>query len=193
MVPLLALAVAGVAGLSLKPPVIDHVQYSHIVQVSAAATQAVKQCRTENVDLRPLVFQTQTLVEYETHLNTNTEPGIAKDLQQLVKQFEHRTTYSVKYCQHKLSEIQAASRTMARAVSGVSKYNFCDSNVEERFYWYQESYALDLISKSEFKELAEDVRHLAGTDRKACSTDQAIKLDQSIQVITDVIGMMEGL
>ncbi len=64
---LIAVAVAGTAAFSsVKPPSLDTVEYSHVIQLTHLSTQAVKGCKEHNFAVDSLEQQAELIVEYET-------------------------------------------------------------------------------------------------------------------------------
>ncbi len=151
---LIAVAVAGTAAFSsVKPPSLDTVEYSHVIQLTHLSTQAVKGCKEHNFAVDSLEQQAELIVEYETHLpKSDNNLHAAKETLTLVRQFKHHEMPSVRYCQHKLSEVQSVSRTLARAMGGLHKFDICDSDFEERISLYEKSFKKGQITEEEYKE-----------------------------------------
>lgn len=195
MLPLLAaVAAAGALTLGAGKPNLDTNEYLLSVQVTASATQAVRECADQSPDLTLLENNALTLLEYETSLpQTENRQVAAKEIIYLTGQIKHRKMYTTKYCQHKLSEIQSVSRTLSRALGGKHQFDICDSDFTTRFYLYQASYVNKEITLSEFTELVNDIVHIVKTDQASCSTDNQAKLNQTLQLIKGAAGLAGSL
>lgn len=196
MIPLFTAVIAASAiGLSsVKPPSIDMFEYNHVIQITALSMQQVKKCKTEDTDLELLTLHIETLTEYEKHLVDSEERlEISKILSSLIKEINQRETFSSRYCQHKLSEIQSISRAMAMSLGGKHQSKVCDTDFEKRLSIYESSFKKNLISKSEYLELISDVIEMGKADGKACSLENQTKLDQAQKVVETIFQMVGGL
>lgn len=192
--PLLLGAVAiGAAILSnTKPPLFDNVEYNHIVELTVMVTNVIHDCDQKELNLDPIKFKIDLLNEYETHL-TKSENKLeaVKEIKLLLKSFSSKENYSVKYCKHKFSEIQATSRTLARAIGGLHKFDICDSDFSERVLLYKDSLDKKLINQDEYEDLINDIKRLEKTDQSSCSEDNKIKLNQGLSLISNFSGIFQ--
>ena len=187
MIPILLAVAAGAAtGLSTShSTTMDTMEYEHVIQVVVSATQHVQQCRLQpKQDIAELKASVDGLIEYQSHIaKAQSNLSVSQDLKEMVMQFKQKDRYSVRYCQHKLSEIQAMSRTLARAMGGLNKFNICDSDVSVRYDLYKESYDKGQLSSLEFQELTDDILKLTEADKSNCSLENRVKLEQALKAI----------
>lgn len=186
MEPITLLLVAGLAtGLSqVKPPSIDLNEYQQVVTVTAYTTQAISNCKDRSVQSNEIEASVLTLLEYESHIPNMEHNLVAtNEMKRLIGDFNSHSFYTVKYCQHKLSELQVVSRTLARAMGGLNKFNICDMDVTTRKQMYDVSYKQGLITWTEFDELVQDLIHLKEVDKSSCSIENATKMDQALEII----------
>lgn len=196
MEPITTLLVASLAlGLgNVKPPSIDQIEYSHIVQVVSHATQQISLCKTNTTDVTALELHIQILNEYNAHLTSKEENrAVSKILNKFIDDFSKREDKSVRYCQHKLSEIQSVSRTLARSIGGLHKHNICDHDLEKRLNFYKDSFAKKAISESEYSELLSDIVLIGKADKSSCDIENTTKIDQATEVAETIIQVLGAI
>lgn len=177
----------------------DPVEYNYSIISSVAATRAVHQCVNRDNELfkkyvKDLNDATMHLQEYEkfTKNNTQTYAG-AVQLRQIVIDFVAKENYSEDYCKHKLSEIQSASRVMAKAFGKQGNLDICFSDVKSRYNMYRDSYVDGRISKEEFDDLVDDLIQLAKLDNYGCTTQQKTELENLVNTISKLSGVVGSL
>jgi hypothetical protein len=177
---------------TLKDRPFDATEYDRAIRITVDVTRAIHQCVTpENplfdISLYSLNTETMILSEYELNKpnSANQVEGVLR-LRKLTQQFYlHTHPYSTEFCKQALSEIQSASRTLARVLSDSEKtYDMCDSDVMARFNKFQAAYSEGLINKLELEELAKGLLELKKLDVAGCSVKTAEELKAAIKLIT---------
>ena len=117
-----AVFLSGCSGLATRA--FDPVEYDYAVMTTVAATRTLHLCGDEKhfaefkSFLSDLNQNSMYLFEYERHLAGNTNSLVAAtQIRQMVIDFTVHPQYSDRYCQHKLSEVQSASRTLSPTVT----------------------------------------------------------------------------
>ena len=90
------------------------------------------------------------------------------------------------YCVHKLSEVQATSRALAKTLSGMH-LDLCSSDALERLSFYKDSYASNRINKSEYEELVRDLQRLVRADTAYCTEEQNELMKKTVTAISSVV------
>lgn len=169
----------------------DPVEYNYAVTIITNATHATHRC-VSMVDpdydkyLQLINHDSLTLVEYESDkTDTSQVVPAAQQIRDMTSTMLDHRSYSVAYCQHKLSNIQASARTFARAVSGNNEYDMCQSDVQTRFEFFKKSYDSSLISEEEYKELVGDLLKLQTVDTSGCTLEERTKMQKALEVIKD--------
>ena len=182
-------AFAGSYKAGALPKDFDAVQYEQVVSITVDATRAIHQCGQDPVLFKRFLDDLNTdslkFDEYVRHKAKQEDVSSASaHIRKLVVEFDGREMYSKQYCIHKLSEVQAASRTVSRALGGAKKIDICSADLTPRYLSYQQSYTLGLITASEFKELVADIADLKEIDRSGCSLESAAKMDEAIDALS---------
>lgn len=172
------------------PKDFDPVEYDQVVSVVVDATRTIHVC---NDMKNPLYVQflnnlnssTLKLDEYARHkAGKETVYNAVAFIRKLVLEYDYALTPSPQYCLHKLSEVQAGARTIARALGGRHSVDICDYTVESRFVLYKQSYAENRITEAEFSELVADIHKLKEVDKSGCSIENADKLDKALEAVS---------
>ena len=191
MVVLAALtALTGCAALLQDRP-FDSMEYDRATRITVYATKAVHECVTPKnpvfaSSLATLNLETMVLNEYEQNrVNSVNQQVSAERLRVLTKNFVLHKPYSYEFCVLALTEVQSASRTLARVLAGGAvHYDMCHSDVMTRFSTIEAAYKANTIAKDEFEELVKDLLELKKIDVAGCSVQNAQELKASLQIIT---------
>jgi len=182
---------------TLGPRSFNAVEYDYAVKTTVASTRAIHLCGDVYNSAKFKQFvndlneNSMTLFEYERHLDGNNYSlPAATQIRQLVIDFTVNPQYTKDYCVSKLSTIQSASRTLARALGKLNAFDMCDSDVAVRFAKYEELYKQGKITQAEFQELANDIVKLKKVDSATCSFENKEKLDATIALISKVIAVL---
>lgn len=175
----------------------DSNEYNYAIQSSVLSTRAIHQCgsksKTYNDFVNELNAQTMFLFEYEKYhpRNDYSLPAVTT-LRQLVIDFTKAPKeHSAAYCVHKLSEIQSASRALARTLSGIGFLDICTSDVMTRLEVYKTSLNTGKISKDEYYELVNDLTLLANADTALCTIQQQEAVAKAISAIKSVSSVLK--
>lgn len=169
----------------------DPVEYNYAVMITTNATHATHRCISmadPDYDkyLQLLNHDSLTLVEYVSDKADAAQVVPAsQQIRDMTSTMLGHKIYSVAYCQHKLSNIQASARTFARAVSGNRDYDMCQSDVQNRFDFFKKSYDSTLISKEEYEELIGDLLKLQTVDTSGCTLEERSKMQKALNVVKD--------
>ena len=180
----------------MTPRAFDSTEYNYAIQTTVMATRAVHLCgnvehKQEFEDFMKVLNQeSMFMIEYETHKdsNKNVIVGVTQTRQLVATMIVHNA-YSTQYCFHKLSEVQASARTIARSLGGLEEFDICKSNVWGRFEVYEASYKANKISKLEFDELVNDLVSLQKVDHSSCSMQQKNSLANAVQSVLTATGL----
>jgi hypothetical protein len=185
---------------SLKAKQFDSLEYNYSVSTTVIATQIIELCGNKeqlpefNRLVNSLYVSVIATREYMRHIeSTENDLEIVENTKTLVDTFRKNTVISPKYCAHKLSEIQIASRTLSRALGRKNEMNACDSDVMARMPLYAASRKNDLITDEELKELNDDLLILRTIDELSCSVQNKIKFDNFMDGLKSVLGILTGL
>lgn len=180
----------------LTPRTFDATEYNYAVQTTVMATRAVHLCgnaerKQEFSDfVQTLNQDTLFMSEYETHKDSNKNVIVGvNQVRQLVASLVVHPEYSTKFCYHKLSEVQASARTIARTLGGLEEFDICKSNVWERYSLYEASYKNKQITKSEFGELVDDLIQIQKADHSSCTLQQKNDLANTVQSVISAAGL----
>ena len=169
----------------------DPVEYNYAVTITTNATHATHRCISmadPDYDkyLQLINHDSLTLVEYVSDKADTTQVvPAAEQIRDMTSTLLGHKLYSVAYCQHKLSNIQASARTFARAVSGNSEYDMCQSDVQSRYDFFKKSYDSTLISREEYAELVGDLLKLQTVDTSGCTLEERAKMQKALELIKD--------
>ena len=183
-----------IAGCATRP--FDPVEYNYAVSTSILATRSVHQCvektPTYQEYIKELNTQTMYLFEYEKNHSENSQilTGVTT-LRQLTLEFmKNQETGSVTYCAHKLSEIQASARTLAKTLSS-NNIELCQSDATERLELYKSSKASGKINDAEYAELVNDLPRLVKSDNAYCTAEQKDLLIKTMSILSSAIGALK--
>lgn len=174
----------------------DQTEYKYAIESAVLSTRAIHQCASKSPRydefIQDLNTQTMYLFEYEKHLPSNAHAlnGVT-NLRQLVLDFMKSTEHTSTYCVHKLSEIQSASRTVARMMSGMGYMDMCSSDAMSRLSLYQQSFQDKNITQGEYAELVHDLSRLTSIDESVCSIQEREALLQAISAISKVVNALK--
>jgi len=167
----------------------DNVEYNYAVLITANATHAAHRCGDTSVPdyqtyLQAMNHDSLTLDEFVSDKADSKQalPAV-EQIRDMTSTFLSHPTYSVAYCQHKLSNIQASARTFARAIGGNKTYDMCQSDVQQRYNLFSISYKDGKISKAEFDELTGDLLKLQTIDTSGCTLEERAKMAEALKVI----------
>ena len=166
----------------------DPVEYNYAVLVSANATHAVSRCQVRgdefNAYLQKINSDTFTLMEYMANKGDSEQTLIAAtQVREITQDFLANTNYSHRFCQHKLSNIQASARMLARGVGSSDKFDACKGNVQERFALFEASYKQGKITQEEFVNLSNDLLKMGAVNTASCSLENRTKLENALKLI----------
>ena len=173
----------------------DPVEYNYAISIAVDATHAVNRCQTRkdgyNEYLQKINSATFTLDEYVSNKNDSEQVlPAALQIREIAKDLLQNKTYSTRYCQHKLSNIQAAARMFARGVGSTDRFNVCSGNIQNRFEAFEQSLARKEITKLEFVDLSGDLIRLETIDQSGCSLSQRADFEMAITGIKAALSLM---
>ena len=187
---LVALCAIILTGCATRP--FDPVEYNFAISAAVLSTRAIHQCGEKSDRfheyVKELNTQTMYLYEYEKHHDENKNVLIGvTNLRELVLDFvQVESVSSEAYCVHKLSEVQATSRALAKTLSGMH-LDLCSSDALERLSFYKDSYASNRINKSEYEELVRDLQRLVRTDNAYCTEEQNELMKRTVTAISSLV------
>lgn len=167
----------------------DPVEYNYAVVITTNATHATHRCTSMsdpdyNLWLQEINHESLTLVEYVSDKDDTAQVvPAAQQIRDMTSTMLGHTAYSIGYCQHKLSNIQASARTFARAVGGNGKYDMCQSDVQSRYKLFKKSFDSGRISNDEFKELSLDLLKLKTIDTSGCTLEERAQMAAALSVV----------
>lgn len=179
---------------AFKARTYDPVEYSVAASIAADATHVVHRC--DKQDSTDFAFFAQSLnrnsfylVEYlQNKPDSLLVVRQAQELRTMTQQFF--VTHTVRYCIHKMSNIQAASRMLARSLALDDKFDPCNSSVQTRYELFKASYSDGQISKSEFVELSNDLLRLSRIDASHCSLQNRKDMQDALDVIKAALTLL---
>ena len=188
-----AIALSGCAMFSSRD--YDPVEYSYAIDIAADATHAVHRCNTRDDGfdsyLKKLNSNSFTLVEYVSNKADSVQVlPAAMQVRDVTSSFLMTPTYSNRYCQHKLSNIQASARMFARGVGNTDRFNICDGNVQDRFAAFQKSLIENAITKPEFVDLSGDLIRMKVIDTSSCTLEQRVEFESTINSIQTALSVL---
>ena len=200
MKKIFAICAVLLSGCSLLGPVhqFDNVEYNHAVASAVASTRAVHQCYDQGplyqAFVQDLNATTLQLAEYEKYRPASVESlASVNEIRGLVLDLQKRASPTLRYCQHKLSEIQSASRVVAQALGNQQKLSMCISDVELRYNVYLDSLQAGMITREEFDELVADIQQLALVDIASCTMEMRAKIQKSLETISKAASIAASL
>lgn len=173
----------------------DSTEFNYVVLIAADATHAVSRCgrRGDEYDayLQKLNSNTFTLMEYVSN-KSDTKQVLpeATMIREITQDFLANTDYSNRYCQHKLSNIQAGARMMARGLSGSDRFDLCKGGIRERFTFFELSYVQNQITRAEFANLSGDLIKMETIDASSCTLEERAALEKTINIIRTAVSFL---
>lgn len=188
-----ALSLSGCAMFSSRD--YDPIEYSYAIDIATDATHAVHRCatRSDGFDtyLQKINATSFTLVEYVSNKADSTQVlPAAMQVRDVSLSFLMTPSYSNRYCQHKLSNIQASARMFARGVGNTDRFNICAGNVQDRFAAFQKSFDENAITKSEFVDLSGDLIRMKTIDSSSCTLEQRVEFESTINGIQAALSIL---
>ena len=167
----------------------DPAEYSLAVSISANTTHAIHRCDSmANSEFQGFIQKVNldsfTLVEFVSNKadSVQAKPS-AEQVRNLISEFFKAPKPTFKYCVHKLSNVQASSRMLARALGGYSQISACEGSVQARYALFEASYLAKNITEAEFKELVDDLMNLKSIDSYSCTLEERRELEQALKII----------
>ncbi len=176
----------------------DPVEYDYAIQLATDATHAVHRCADANDEyyayLQSLNHISFLLPEYiKNKADSKQALPSAVRVRQLTISFLQRHDRTAQYCTHKLSNIQAASRMLARSLGSAEGFDPCSDDVKARYALFEDSYKKKLISEDEFKELSGDLTDLSTINVSSCTLQHREQLEASVHAIQSAVGIITAL
>ena len=181
---------------SAAPKDFDPVEYEHVIAVAVNSMRAADLCEDMSNPAYRTLIQTLTasalkLEEYVLHKADKEETEkAAKYVHQLVVEYASNPSPSARYCTHKLTEVRAGARTLARVLGGRYKTSICDYTLFQLVDAYKESYTSGQITKHELVELTADLQKVKDIYKTGCSIENAVKLDKAVDAISAFSGSL---
>jgi hypothetical protein len=192
----LLLCLAGLSGCTgFMPRPYDPVEYNNLISLTVVSTQAIHNCPIRGDDfvasMNKLKAASEHLDEFISNKRDigNVEVSV-KHLNFMIMTIINNPNYSNQYCTHKLSNIQASSRILSRAIGDDKDLNLCQGNVQTRYALFEDSYLKKRITKPEFKDLTSDLRRLKEIDASACKMELMIQMQEAIQAIESSMAVL---
>ena len=189
----MVLALSGCAMFSSRD--YDPIEYSYAIDIATDATHALHRCttRSDGFDtyLQKINATSFTLVEYVSNKDDSAQVlPAAMQIRDVALSFLMTPTYSDRYCQHKLSNIQASARMFARGVGNTDRFNICAGNVQDRFSAFQKSLDEKAITKPEFVDLSGDLIRMITIDTSSCTLEQRVEFENTINGIQAALSIL---
>jgi len=176
----------------------DPVEYSYAVSIAADATHAVSRCDKRGPEydayLQKINSTTFLLDEFVAN-KSDSEQALPAALQirEVTKGLLANKSYSTRYCQHKLSNVQASARMFARGVGNTDRFNVCLGKVEERFASFEDSFKNNKITNLEFVDLGGDLMRLKTIDTSSCTLQQRVEFEKAIATVKTALSLIPSL
>jgi hypothetical protein len=177
---------------AFKPRTYDPMEYSKTVEIVVDSTRAIHLCNhpePANVNLWKHIEDVNThsleLDEFERNkdLNALRIGEAVSDVRSMVINLQTRMNFSAAYCVHKLSNIQASARIIARTVGKSDRYAMCDGQIKERLDLFTASFNEKKLSVSEYKELVFDIYRLEKVDTVGCTESVKAKVEKDLDAV----------
>lgn len=178
-------------GCTTTPRVYDPIEYNHAVSLTVNLTRAIHRCEDPSAGNKEFWSYVQLantdsfmLTEYVSNrADSKLVIPVVEQTRQLFNDVLNRPVFSPAYCVNKLTNVQAASRIVARALGQTEKFNACQSGIKERYNLFTKSYQAKEISDSEYQELVGDIPKLVAIDSAGCDVVTRAKLLEDLQLI----------
>ena len=171
----------------------DPVEYSMAVGIAADATRAIHNCDSDaRLPYTQRLSNTSfVLVEYlQNKRDSAAQSEAALLLRRMVQDFNAEANTSIRYCVHKLSSIQAASRMLARGIALSDQFDPCAGDPKQRLKVFTTSYEEGALTDTEFKNLASDVLRLQNINTVSCSLESRRQLQEAVELATKIISAL---
>ena len=188
--------------LSLTPRPYDNVEYGIASSLTVNTTRAIYRCSEVNTSDSKELWKyiqnsnTDSLLLYEYITNKDNSdmlvPAIV-NVRDLMNDVLKNSSFSSKYCIHKLSNIQVGSRILSRTLGQSDNFNVCQGDVSERFKLFKDSYDKKLITVAEYKELVEDLINLKKINTAGCDQATRTKMLEDLQMLEKILPTILGL
>ncbi len=177
--------------VTTTPRPYDSTEYELSVRVIVDTTRAIHRCdnpSASNDDLWLYVRQANnsSLLLEEFLINKyNSDAFIpaVKQIREMINAVSIRGHFSSAYCVNKLTNIQAGSRILARALGRTDKFDMCEGGIKSRYDIFTREYNAKKMSASEYKELVNDVVKLQTVDTAGCDNSTHQKMLEELQLI----------
>lgn len=186
MLSLMVLVAAGCSTQVSRP--YDAVEYKLVTDMSVSATHAIHRCDKVTGDewqawAQKLNHDSTTLVEF-VYNKADREQVLpaARQIRVQVSEMLGKPSLSATYCRHKLSNIQAGSRILARALANAD-LDLCQGDVVKRYDLFAKSFKQGYVTKSEFEDLVSDLTRLAQIDQSGCTLKHRAELEQALELL----------
>lgn len=184
--------------LTSAPRPYDPVEYYLSTSLTVNATRALHRCNDVNVNDKEFwkYFQLANtnsfeLSEFISNKKDSERISIAiENTRSLVTDVLKRGNFSPSYCIHKVSNIQASSRIVSRALGKAERFNLCDNNIKTRFNLFAASYNEKKLTKEEYKELVEDLVKLAKIDSSSCDESVKSTMREDLQLLEKALSIL---
>lgn len=195
-------ALSGCSALQyITPRQFDNIEYKTAVEITQLSTRIVHQCTnvdvtSKNKFIEELNTSTMFFEEYVT--GKKDEDDIfqgAKNIRSMVLEFDSHTAfglgiYSRTYCIDKVTNIQNAARTTARAISRQDKISSCQADLISLWTALKAQKTSGIITVAEYKELSNDIVRLGNINIAACSSQEREHIEQGIAVIKQALSLL---
>jgi hypothetical protein len=196
---LLAMVVLMTGCMTVRP--YDPIEYGLSITVTVNATRAIHQCDDPSQDNEELWVYIQQMNTDSLNLSEFiNDKGNSTNLLPLIKQIRDmvndtliRGKFSSAYCVHKLSNIQAGSRILARVLGNTDRFDTCEGGIRARYDGFTKSYQNNDINASEYKELVMDIVKLETIDTSGCSQSTRQKIAEDLVFIKENLPAILGL
>jgi len=181
------------------PRTYDPVEYDYLVRMASNSTHAVHRCDdTKGAEFQKyaqlLNADSMQFVEFVSNKDGSEllQPQ-AQQIRTMVNQFLRHADGSLKYCVHKVSNIQASTRMLGRSLGGYDQKNACFGDVKSRYTLFEDSFNASAITKSEFTELSNDLLKLQDIDASGCTVKSKQDLLQTLNFIRQAVSVISAL
>ena len=173
----------------------DPNEYSLAVSVAANATHAVHRCDSRDGDFKRYISEmnrdTFLLGEYVANKDDRESiAGAVGHVRAMTLAYALAGAHSSAYCRHKLSNVQAASRMLARSIGDMTEHDPCEGDVEKRYFMFEKSMSDGTITSEEFKDLVDDLVGMKKIDASSCSLANRQKMEDGIRFIERMVKVL---
>ncbi len=174
----------------------DSTEFNYATLIAADSTHAIHRCSSKGTEfenyLQKLNSETFYLVEYVSNKSDTEQVLPAANMVREIT-FDYLTDNkdkSVKFCQHKLSNVQVSARMLARGLANSDRFDACSGDVQQRFELFEKSYNEKLISKNEFVNLSNDLLKLKTINTAGCTLENRAKFETAIDLIQKTVSFL---